>query len=70
MRPETEGASDGLDSDEYSAVYTSPVPYTNNIAIYMTKYDPETIPGKGIILAMRMEHIREVGGGRQDRGSY
>jgi len=51
----------GLDGDgNISAVYTSPVPYTNNNAIYMTKYDPETNTwGKGIMLAMRGMSIYE-----------
>ena len=45
----------GLDGDgNISAVYTSPVPYTNNNAIYLTKYDPNTETwGNGIMLAMR-----------------
>jgi len=45
----------GLDGDgNISAVYTSPVPYTNNNAIYLTKYDPNTGTwGNGIMLAMR-----------------
>ena len=51
----------GLDGDgNISAVYTSPVPYTNNNAIYMTKYDPNTGTwGKGIMLAMRGMSIYE-----------
>ncbi|MGI6585208.1 MAG: S-layer homology domain-containing protein [Lutisporaceae bacterium] len=51
----------GLDGKgNISAVYTSPVPYTNNNAIYMTKYDPNTGTwGKGIMLAMRGMSIYE-----------
>jgi len=45
----------GVDGDgNISAVYTSTVPYTNNNAIFLTKYDPNTGTwGKGIMLAMR-----------------
>jgi hypothetical protein len=37
-----------------SAVYTSSIPDTNNNAIFLTKYDPNTSTwGKGVMLAMR-----------------
>ncbi len=45
----------GVDGNgNISAVYTSPVPFTNNNAIYFTKYDPDTGTwGRGVMLAMR-----------------
>jgi hypothetical protein len=51
----------GNDGDgNISAVYTSPVPYTENNAIYLTKYDPYTASwGKGMMLAMRDMNIYE-----------